>query len=277
MKQERRMRYVLIGILSVCLLITMVPIVWCISLSFDHEAIDRLPFPVSFWPHQPSIGNFLYAFDRLPLFRQFFNTLVITISNTVISVFTALMCGYAFAKGNFFLKKFWFLFILAVMMMPFESRLVPLFLQYTSWGMNNTYWPMIINGFVYSYGIYFARQNISTNIPDSLRESAYIDGAHEWRIFFTIIVPLSGPLIATLCILQVLANWNSYLLPLVIISDTKKQVISVGVSLFNSAMDSIYYGPRMSVALISSIPLTILFLFFQRYIVQSIAVSGIKQ
>ena len=113
--------------------------------------------------------------------------------------------------------------------------------------------------------------------PDSLRESAYIDGANEWVIFFRIIIPLSKPLIATLCILQVLSNWNSYLWPLVVIRSANKQLISVGVSVFNSQQDAIYYGPRMAVAVISAIPLSIMFLFLQKYIVQSVAVSGMKQ
>lgn len=123
---------------------------------------------------------------------------------------------------------------------------------------------------------FFARQNIEA-IPDSLRESAYIDGASEWRIFLQIIIPLSKPLIATLSILQILSNWNSYLWPLVVIRSSEKQLISVGVSVFNAQQDSIYYGPRMAVAVISAIPLSIMFLFLQKYIVQSVAVSGIKQ
>lgn len=89
--------------------------------------------------------------------------------------------------------------MLAVMMIPFESRMVPLYLQYKNWGMLDTYWPLLLGACAYVYGIYFARQNIDA-IPDSLRESAYIDGANEWVIFFRIIIPLSKPLIATLCI-----------------------------------------------------------------------------
>ena len=162
------------------------------------------------------------------------------------------------------------------MMIPFESRMVPLYLQYKNWGMLDTYWPLLLGACAYVYGIYFARQNIDA-IPDSLRESAYIDGANEWVIFFRIIIPLSKPLIATLCILQVLSNWNSYLWPLVVIRSANKQLISVGVSVFNSQQDAIYYGPRMAVAVISAIPLSIMFLFLQKYIVQSVAVSGMKQ
>lgn len=166
--------------------------------------------------------------------------------------------------------------MLAVMMIPFESRMIPLYLQYKEWGLLDTYAPLLFGAGAYVYGIFFARQNIEA-IPNSLRESAYIDGASEWKIFFSIIVPLSKPLIATLSILQILSNWNSYLWPLVTIKSQEKQLISVGVSFFNAQQNEVYYGPRMAVAVISAIPLTIMFLFLQKYIVQSIAVSGIKQ
>lgn len=173
-------------------------------------------------------------------------------------------------------KNFWFIFMLAVMMIPFESRMIPLYIQYKNWGMLDTYKPLIFGSFAYVYGVFFSRQNIEA-IPDSLRESAYIDGAGEWRIFLQIIIPLSKPLIATLSILQVLANWNSYLWPLIVLRSSQKQVISVGVAMFNAQQDMVYYGPRMAVAVVSAIPLTILFLFLQKYIVQSIALSGVKQ
>ena len=95
-------------------------------------------------------------------------------------------------------KNFWFIFMLAVMMIPFESRMIPLYIQYKNWGMLDTYKPLIFGSFAYVY-VFFSRQNIEA-IPDSLRESAYIDGAGEWRIFLQIIIPLSKPLIATLSI-----------------------------------------------------------------------------
>ena len=169
-----------------------------------------------------------------------------------------------------------YVFMLAVMMVPFESRMVPLFIQYRNWGMLNSWLPLILGQFAYVYGIFFARQNIAT-IPDSLVESVYLDGGGVWRVFFSIILPLSKPVMATLGILQAIAHWNAYLWPLVVIRDSSKQVISVGVALFNAQQDSVYYGPRMAVAVLSAIPLAIMFLFLQKYIVASVAVSGIKQ
>ena len=275
MKAKKIRRAILILVLLIVLCIILIPLVWCISLSFDRKALSTLP-AFSLWPHQLSLFNYEVAFKTIPLVRYYINTTFITLAHTSIAVLFALMCGYAFAKGNFWGKRFWFIFMLAVMMIPFESRMVPLYLQYKNWGMLDTYAPLLLGAFAYVYGIFFSKQNIEA-IPDSLRESALIDGASEWRIFFRIIIPLSKPLIATLSILQILSNWNSYLWPLVIIRSSEKQLISVGVSVFNAQQDAIYYGPRMAVAVISAIPLSIMFLFLQKYIVQSIAVSGIKQ
>ena len=275
MKRKKIRRVILITVLLLMLAVILIPLVWCIVLSFDRKALSTLP-EFSLLPHEFSLFNYEVAFNTIPLVRYYINTIFVTVVHTFLAVFFALMCGYAFAKGKFVGKQFWFIFMLAVMMIPFESRMVPLYLQYKSWGLLDTYAPLLMGACAYVYGIFFARQNIEA-IPDSLRESAYIDGASEWRIFLQIIIPLSKPLIATLSILQILSNWNSYLWPLVVIRSSEKQLISVGVSVFNAQQDSIYYGPRMAVAVISAIPLSIMFLFLQKYIVQSVAVSGIKQ
>jgi ABC-type glycerol-3-phosphate transport system permease component len=262
-------------VLFLWLLVVLFPLYWSIVVSFDRSAMTRIP-KFSFWPGQPSLHAYRYAFRAVDLFRYYRNTLIITVSNTIISVFFSLTCGYAFAKGQFKLKNFFFFFMLAVMIIPFESRMLPLFLQYHKWGMVDTFWPFILGAPGYVYGIFFARQNIFA-IPNSLRESAFLDGANEWKTFFTIILPLSKPTIATLTILQILNNWNSYLWPLVILRSRKNHVISVGIAYFNLAENASYYAPKMAVAVLSAVPLIIMFLFLQKYIVQSMAMQGIKQ
>ncbi len=262
-------------ILLVLLALILIPLWWAITLSFDANAITALP-EFSWIPAELTLKNYQYAFEMIDLVRYYMNTVFITAVNTFISVFFALLCGYAFAKGRFFGKKFWYFFMLAVMMIPFESRMIPLYLQYSQWGMINTYWPLILGNVAYVYGVFFASQNIAA-LPDSLRESACLDGAGEWCIFFRIILPLCKPVMAALSILQIVAQWNSYLWPMVVIRSSDKQLLSVGVSLFNAQENSIYYGPRMAVAVLSAIPLIIAFLCMQKYIVQSVAVSGIKQ
>lgn len=275
MKKSKIKKCVIILILLLILVIYLVPLWWAVVLSFDRKATTEIP-AFSLLPHEFSFFNYQAAAQFLDLVKYYKNTIFITVINTAISVFFALCCGYAFAKGKFFLKKFWYIFFMCVMMIPFEAKMIPLYLEYKAMGLIDTYWPLILGNFAYVYGMFFARQNIAT-IPDSLRESALIDGGNEWTIFFKIILPLSKPVISTLCILQIISNWNSYLWPLVVLRTKSKQVISVGVSLFNANENSIYYGPRMAVAVLSAVPLIILFLFLQKYIVQSIALSGVKE
>ena len=275
MKKAKVMRYVTAAVLLIILAIIITPLLWSISMSFDRTATTYLP-EFSLIPHEPTLFNYQAAAKMIDLPQYFLNTIIIVVVNTTLSVLFSMMCGFAFAKLKLVGKKFWFIFMLAVMMVPFESRLVPLFLQYKKWNLLNTWWPLILGSFAYVYGTFFARSYISS-IPDSLAESMYIDGGSEWRVFVSIIIPLSKPIMSTLAILQVIANWNAYLWPLVVIRDPAKQMISVGVAMFNANQNATYYGPRMAVAVLSAIPLVIVYLFLQKHIVASIALSGVKE
>lgn len=275
MKRVKIQKLITTLILLVIFIIVITPLLWAIVMSFDRAATTSLP-PFSLWPHKPTLFNYTASFKMIDLMQYFKNTVIIVAINTTLAVLFSMMCGFAFAKLRFVGKKFWFIFMLAVMMVPFESRLVPLYLQYRNWKLLNTWWPLILGQFAYVYGTFFARSYISS-IPDSLAESVYIDGGSEWRVFWSVIVPLSKPIMSTLAILQIISNWNAYLWPLVVIKDYSKQMISVGVAMFNAQQESFYYGPRMAVSVMSAIPLTILYLILQKHIVASIAVSGIKQ
>ncbi|WP_337537812.1 carbohydrate ABC transporter permease [Suilimivivens sp.] len=245
-------------------------------MSFDATTIDVVPNPPRFIPKEFSVFNYKYALEAIPIARYYINTFLLTLINTAISVFTAMACGYAFSKGKFPCKGILFLMVLAVMMIPFEVRMIPLFLQYRDWNMLDTWWPLILGSFAWAYGIFLARQFIDS-IPDSLRESASIDGAGEWYIFLKIILPLCGPVIATLVIFQVVNQWNNFLWPLVVVSNPKKQVISVGLAMFNASETARYLGPRLAVSVLGAIPLMIVYLFLQKYIVQSVMLSGVKE
>lgn len=275
MKAKKWKRLLIAMLLLMILFFALVPLYYAVVLSFDKTAVNRLP-DFAWLPRVPSAYNYEVLHYFIDIGQYFKNTVFLTVVNTTISVFFALMCGYAFAKGRFVLKKFWYMVLLAVMMLPFESRMIPLYMIYDNLGLLNTYWPLILGQFAYVYGIFFSRTFIQ-GIPDSLREAAKVDGANEWQIFLKIILPLCKPIAATLCILQAIAHWNNYLWPLIVLKDYTKQVISVGVALFSASVDSVYYGPRMALAVLSAVPMVVVFLFLQKYIVQSIAVSGIKQ
>lgn len=276
MRKKKILRAVLIAALLVLLLALLIPIYWALAIAFDRAVTTAIPNPPRFWPKQMSLFNYSYAFSVVPLWRYFGNTLFVTFCNTALSVFFAMASGYAFSKGRFVGKKLLFMLMIAVMMIPFEARMIPLFLMFRDAKMLNSYWPLILGGFSYSYGMFLAKQSIDS-LPDSLRESAWIDGAHEWRVFFSIILPLSMPIFSTLAVLQSIVNWNNFLWPLIVLTKREMQLIAVGVSLFNANDSSRYVGPVMAVALLAALPLLIIFFIFQKRIVESIAFSGIKQ
>ena len=150
MKKKKAAQIVTIIFLALCLIVIMVPLLWCISLSFDRTALTALP-EFSLIPHQFSTYNYEAAVKMIPLARYFANTLFLTVVNTMISVFFACTCGYAFAKGKFALKNVIFVFMLVVMMIPFESKMIPLYIQYKNWGLLDSYWPLILGNFSYVY------------------------------------------------------------------------------------------------------------------------------
>ena len=273
---KKTRRILLIVLLGLLLAITLLPIYWGVVISFDRTALISAPIPPRLWPQQLSMFHYQFVFSAIPFMRYFMNTLFVVFSNTSISVFFAMTCGYAFSKGRFPFKGALFIFFLAVMMIPFEARMIPLFLQFRDWGMLNTYWPLILGGFAYSFGMFLSKQSID-QIPDSLRESAFMDGANEWWVFFRIILPLSGPVIAALVILQSINNWNNFLWPLIVISDRNMHVISVGIALFNSGDNANFIGPMLAAAMMSALPLILIFFIFQKKIVESVAFAGIKQ
>jgi multiple sugar transport system permease protein len=260
----------------ILLAVILIPICWNVAMSLDETVTIVIPKPPRLIPKVLSLRNYQYAFRSIPLMRYCLNTLFLVVVNTFISVAASMMCGYAFAKGKFSLKKFWFVFMLAVMMIPFETIMIPLYLKYVQWGMISTYYPLIFGSFSYAYGTFLAKQNIQA-LPDSLREATFIDGGSEWRTFVSVIIPLSGPVIATLGILQIIRHWNDFLWPMIILQKPSLYTISIGVSLFNSTENVTYFGPRMAVATLSAIPLVTMYLFLQKYIVASVALSGIKQ
>lgn len=275
MKSKRKVRAIQSIVLLVILVILLIPVWWALVLAFDRKVLLSIPSPPRLLPQEFSLFNFQYVFSAIPMLRFILNTIFVVAVNTVIAVFFAMSCGYAFAKGKFRFKRGLFLFVIATMMMPFESRLIPLYLQFKEINMTNTYWPLILGAFAYSFAAFLCMQNIS-GLPDDLRESAYIDGAGEWRIFLQIIIPLSKPIIASVAILRAIEQWNSYLWPLVIITKRDRQLVSVGLTMFSAQEGARFIGPTMAASLLGVVPMVIVYLFLQKHIIASIAFIGIK-
>lgn len=218
--------------------------------------------------------NVADAIGRVPFLNWAANSLIITVVAVVITVTINLLCGYAFAKFRFAGRDILFLAVLSALMIPFQVIIVPLFLVVSELGLLSDYWGVILPRAAEAFGIFMVRQ-FMVSIPDELLEAARIDGASELKIFFKIVVPLSKPIIAVLVIFTFMWRWNDFALPLVIMMKQEMYTVQLGLNLLRGQFNT-EWTMIMAIALLSLVPMLIIFTFFQRYFVQGISGSGLK-
>ncbi|GGH85955.1 multiple sugar transport system permease protein [Pullulanibacillus pueri] len=263
-------------VLLICGFLLMVPFIWMISIGFSKTANVQMPFPPRLIPKDPSWFNFKLVFENGQIFKAYLNSGIITVCSVLIGVTSSLLGGYAFSKGTFKGKKLMFIIVLGTLMIPMEPRLIPMYEMFNKLGMLNTFWPLFLPALVNGFGIFLCKQYFD-RLPDSLRESAQIDGASELGIFFKIYFPLTGPIAATLVILTFISSWNDFVWPLVVLNDPNLQTIPLYLASFTQENGTSLGGLTMALATVSVIPIIILYLFLQRFIIQSIALSGLKE
>lgn len=251
------------------------PFLWMLSVSLERSSNIAVPFPPRLIPEQFSIFNYKLVFENGVLFKTYANSAIVALFSVLLSVSSALLAGYAFSRGEFKGKKFLFFAVLATMMIPFEARLIPMFSMFNDLGMMNTKYPLIFPAIINALGIVLVKQYFD-RLPEGLRESAKIDGANEFTIFIRIFAPLTGPITATLAILAFQDSWNSFLWPLVVINDQDMKTVPLFLSSFSSENGSRLVGVTMATAAMSILPIVLVFLVLQKYIIRSIALSGLK-
>ncbi|WP_240414460.1 carbohydrate ABC transporter permease [Paenibacillus periandrae] len=251
------------------------PFLWMLSIGLERTANLQPPFPPTFFPKQPSFFNFELVMENATLFYSYLNSGFVAVCAVCLSVSSSLLAGYAFSKGQFRGKKLLFMIVLGTMMIPMETRLIPLFTMFNKFGLINTYVPLIAPAILYGFGILLSKQYFD-QLPDSLREAAQIDGSSEKRTFFQIYLPLTGPITATLAILSFLDSWNAFLWPLVVINDHALRTIPLFLASFSFENGTRLGGLTMALATASIVPIVVVFLFLQKYIIRSIALSGLK-
>jgi multiple sugar transport system permease protein len=199
---------------------------------------------------------------------------VVVGGTTIGYLFFCSLAGYAFAKGRFPGKSFLFIVFLATLFIPFETRMIPLYLFVRDLHINNTYWALILPFLAGGFGTFPMRQTISS-IPDELLEAARIDGASEFRIFVQIILPLCRPTLATLAIINVIWRWNDVLWPLLVTSDSNMFTVTQGLALEGHSQGT-YTGVALATAVLAILPVVVAYLFLQRYVIRSVVSSGVK-
>jgi multiple sugar transport system permease protein len=274
----RRDLLLLYAILILVALFFVMPLVWMVStaLKFESAVFTDTDIALGFIPSEPTLENFtriLTASGNTPVFRWMLNSFLVSTIGTLLTLVLSSLSAYAFARIDFPLKNLLFAILIGTLLLPGVLFLVPQFLIIDILGLFNTYPALILPGLAGVFGIFFMRQ-FFLGIPVELEEAAYVDGANRFRTFWSVVLPLAGPALATLAVISFLAYWNDYLWPL-IVCQGEGCTLPAGLRTFQGAYTAAF-GLLMAGATMAAIPVLVIYVFAQRWIVQSVASAGIK-
>ena len=250
------------------------PFLWMLLGSIKPQA-DFLRTPPSILPSAATTDNYARLFDQLDFPRFFFNSSVIALAVTVGNLVFCPMLGYALAKLRWRGKRVIMGVVLATLMVPAGITLIPNFILMSNLGFVNSYPGLILPFLAGPFGVFLMRQ-FMFSIPNELLEAARIDGGNEFRIFWTVVLPISTPVLATLGILTFLGNWNSFLYPLVMAQEPQMYTLPVALATFATGQYQADHGMLMAGSVILVVPVLIVFVLFQRWITEGIATTGLK-
>ena len=221
-----------------------------------------------------AFSNYTDPLDRFNFWTYLKNSVIVTFTATVITLIINSMAAFALRKYHFKGRDAIFVLIISTLMIPISVVLVPVFLVITKIGWNNNLWGVIIPGAATPTGVFLLRQYMLT-IPDELLDSARIDGASEWRIYWQLILPLSAPALAVLAIFSIMWRWNDFLWPLIVLSRSEMFTLQVGLNAFQGELNTQWHYV-LAMTVLTLLPITIVFAFLQRFITTGIATTGIK-
>ena len=272
--QQAHIRW-LIGLCVACGAITIFfPFFWMAitSLKTPPEII-RVPLQVA-PDNWVNLHNYREVFQRENFLRYLFNSALVASIAALSSLVVSALAGYGFAKFHFPGRDAFFLAIVGILMVPFQSVMVPLYLWVNRFGLLDTYLGIVAPDLVSVFGVFLMRQAIEV-IPNDYLDAARIDGCSELRIFFKVVLPSIKPAIATLLIIKFMWSWNEFFWPLVVINSPSMRVVTIGLMSFTNIY-FIEYNLLTAAAVISILPILLIFLFLQRWVVQAVVMSGLK-
>jgi multiple sugar transport system permease protein len=268
-------RSIVYVILCAGLIFTLLPFMWMVMTSFKPSS-EILRTPPTFFPEKFTLESYrtILTDPTVPLARFYSNSLFVSLSRVGITLFTSSLAGYVFSKFRFPGKNVYFALVLATLMIPFQVIMIPLYLILVRLHLINTLWGLVVPGMVDAFGIFLMRQFIES-IPGELLEAARIDGASEFHIYWRIVVPQLGAVMAALGIFTFMATWNDYLWPFIVITDHQKRTLPLILIWYNSQHGR-RYDLGMAAGMLVLIPILIMYFLFQRWIVKGITMTGFK-
>jgi multiple sugar transport system permease protein len=256
--------------------ITLTPFVWTILASFKTHAEIIDPAQRTFLPKNFTLSNYqtIFTDESLPLLRFYGNSLFIALSNVAIHTFTSSLFGYIFAKFDFRLKRVLFVYILATLMIPFQLTMIPSYLILLEFDLTNNLLGLVALNWFNAFGIFLMRQFMQS-IPDELLDAARVDGASEWAIYWRIVLPQVLPALATFGVLVFISSWNAYLWPLIVLQDVEVRTLPIILTWYNDRHTS-DLGLQMAASILIVMPILVVYLFLQRWVVRGFTLSGFK-
>lgn len=264
---------ILYGLLTLISIFMMVPFIWMLSTSLKPQGEIFVSPPILI-SRNMSLDGYRYIID-LGVLRSLGNTFFVAFSFTIVSLFFCALGGYGFAKYRFPGRNSLFAFLLATMVIPYAVTIVPLYVIVQKMGWMNTFWPLIVPGAANAFGIFFMRQYIGT-ISDELLDAARIDGCSEFGIFWRCILPICMPGLTSLGLIFFMNAWNNYLGPLIYLKSPEKFTLPLFMMQMQGPPGFSAYREWMGVAVVSVLPLLIIFLIFQRRFTEGITAGAIR-
>jgi multiple sugar transport system permease protein len=262
-------------VLVVYAVITLIPFLWALSSSF--KTLDEIVSgTISFIPKHFTLDNYKQIFIEQAMFpRWLLNSVIIAVTVTILNLLFNSMAGYALARLQFPGKKPLFIIILAVLMIPTQVTMIPNYLILKQLGWLNSYQGMIVPTMINATFIFMMRQ-FFINFPRELEEAAALDGLSRIGIFFRIVLPLARPALAAQAIFVFMASWNDFMRPLVILSDPQLFTLPLGLNSFKGQYIS-YWNYIMAASMVFTLPVLVIYVFFNRYFIKGISFTGGKE
>lgn len=263
-------------ILAIGAVAMIAPLLWMLSTSIKQK-IDVFALPPVWIPKDPQWGKYLEIWTAGPLLSGIKNSVIIALSVTIVGTFTSSLAAFAFAKLKFPAKNAIFLVLLSALMIPYPAVMIPQFMMFSKVGWVDTLLPLIVPGLFGNITMIFFLRQYLISVPNEVIEAAKIDGSSYFRLFSTITFPLIKPAVAAQLILWFMGIWNDYLAPIIYLTSPEKQTLQLVIANFNAQYAiQTDYPLIMAASVIALLPVLTIFLIFQKQIIESVAISGVK-